>query len=90
MDVLQTTKLDAADISLLVMTAWNQMTHQLPSKEQDSFDRKLKMTATKEILKGWAEIVEHHYIKARFRAKPTDTGNSSPSTELCVDAMLVM
>ncbi len=88
MDVLQMMELDAVDISPLV-TAWNQMTHQLPSKEQDSFDHELKTTANKEILKGSAEILEHHYIKARFHAKPTDTGDSSPSTELCVDTMFV-
>jgi hypothetical protein len=50
MDVLQATELDTADISPLEI-AWNQITHQLSSQEQDSFDRELKTIANKEILK---------------------------------------
>ena len=89
MDVLEAIELDAADISPLV-TSQNQITHQLPSQEQDSFDQELKMTANKEILKGWAKILNHHCIKAGFYAKPTDTGDSSPSTKLLIDTTLMM
>jgi hypothetical protein len=88
MDVLQATKLDATDISLLV-TCWNQITHQLPSQEQDGFDRELETTANKEILKGWAKMINHHYMKASFYAKPTDTGDPSPSAKLLIDTILV-
>jgi hypothetical protein len=89
MDVLQATELDAADISPL-MTGWNQITHQLPSQEQDSFDRELETRANKEILKGWAERLNHHCIKAVFYAEPTDTGDPSPSAKLCIDTILVI
>jgi hypothetical protein len=89
MDKLQTTELDAADISRLV-TACNQITHQLLSQEQDGFDRELKTTANKEILEGCPETFNHHCIKAAFHAKPTDTGDSSPSKKLRIDMILVI
>lgn len=89
MDVLQATKLDAVYVSPLV-TGWNQITHQLSSKEQDGFDCELETTANKEILKGWAEILNHHRIKAGFHAKPTDKGDPNPSTKLRIDLIFVM
>jgi len=89
MDMPQATELEAADISPLV-TILNLMTHQLPGQGHDSFDRELETTANKEILKGWGETIKHHHVKARFHAKPMDTGNSSPSTKLRVDTMLVI
>jgi hypothetical protein len=89
MDVLQATELEAADISPLV-TGWNQITHHLPSQEQDSFDRELKMTANKEILKEWAKILNHHCIKAGFYAKPTHVGDPSPSAKPRIDMILVI
>jgi len=89
MDVLQATELNAADISPLV-TGRNQITHQLHSQEQDSFDRELKTTANKEILKGWAKILNRHCIEAGFHAKPTDIGDPSPSTKLRIDTILMM
>jgi hypothetical protein len=89
MDVLQAMELNAADISLLV-TGWIQITHQLSGQKHDGFDSELKMTANKEIIKGWANILYHHCIKAIFHAKPMDTGDASPSTKLRIDMILVM
>ena len=86
----QATELDAADIISQLMTTRNQVTHQLHSQKQDSFDRELKTTANEEILKGWAEILNNHCLKVGFRAKPMNTGDSSPSTKLRIDTMLVM
>jgi hypothetical protein len=91
MDVLQATELDTADISPLE-TGWNQITHQLPSQEQDSFNHKLETTVNKKILKGWAKRLNHHCIKAVFYAKPMDTGDPSPSPqslELRIHTILV-
>jgi hypothetical protein len=67
-----------------------QATEQLPSQEQDGFDRELKMTANKEILKGWAKILNHHCIKAGFYAKPTHAGDPSPSAKPRIDMILVI
>jgi hypothetical protein len=89
MDVLQVTELDTADISLLV-TGWIRITHQLSSQKHNSFDSELKMIANKEIVKGWANILYHHCIKAIFHAKPMDIGDPSPSTKLHIDMILVM
>jgi hypothetical protein len=68
----------------------NQITHQLPSQEQDSFYCELKLTTNEDILKGWAETLNHHCIKAGFHTKPTNTGDPSPSTKLREDPMLVI
>ena len=73
-----------------LITGWNQITHQLPSQERDSFDRELEMTANKEILERWAERLNHHCIKAVFYAEPMDTGDSSPSAKLHIDTILVI
>ena len=48
------------------------------------------MTVNKEILKGWAEILNHYHIKASFYAIPMDTVDPSPSTKLCIDLILML
>jgi hypothetical protein len=43
----------------------------------------------KKILKGRAETIKRHCMKAGFHTKPTDVGDPSPSTQLCINMMLV-
>ena len=54
MDILQATELDIADISPSVKASEIKYINQLPSQEQNSSSRKIKMVVNKEVLKGWA------------------------------------
>jgi hypothetical protein len=89
MGVLQVAELGAVDVSLPVVVTEVEFTHQLPSQKQHSLDYELEIAANKEVLKGQAEAVDRHHIKARFHTKPMDMRDTSPSLKLCIDIELV-
>jgi len=89
MDVLQATELGIVDISPSVVVSEVEFTYQLPSQKQYSLDREFEMAANKEMLKGLAETVDCHCIKASFHTKPMDTRDTAPSLKLCVDMELM-
>ncbi len=82
-------KLDIAHINLSVIASKVKSTYKLPSQEQNSLHCELKTRANKEGLKGWAKVVECHYIEARFCAKPKCKRDACPSIKPLVDRELV-
>jgi uncharacterized protein YlxP (DUF503 family) len=90
MDVLQATELGIVDIGPSAVVSEVKFTHQLPSQEQHSPDRELKMAVNKEVLKRLAEAIDRHHIEASFRTKPMDMRDTGPSLKLCVYMKLVV
>ena len=82
-------KLDIAHINPSVIASKVKSTYKLPGQEQNGLHRELKIRANKEGLKGWAKVVECHYIEARFYAKPKCTRDAHPSIKLLVNRELV-
>jgi hypothetical protein len=65
------------------------LAYQLYCQEQNSLERKTKMTVNKEVLQRPSEAIDHHRIEASFRTKPMDSRNTRLSIKLCIDTKLV-
>jgi len=82
-------KLDIAHINPSVVASKVKSTYKLPSQEQNGLHHELKTRVSREGLKGWAKVVECHYIEARFCAKPKHKRDACPSVKPLVDRELV-
>ena len=90
MDVLQAVELPVATAQLSPGYDTENITYQLASKEQDSFQRELKITFNKEVIKRWAKAFDHHCIEASFCTKPMCARDTDAFAKLCVNTNFVV